>query len=565
QRRRLLVSTFGMAVAGALLPMGVLVAEMMGARPLARVELLPFAFGLGCVGFLYGLFDRRPEELGAIDRHAAVEGMDEGWIVLDVHDTIMDMNGAAERMTGYSRAEVFGRPISSLLGDLSDLGLTLSESQEVELKRSIQLQEGWRSLNIRISTLMDAERSAMGRLTLWRDMTESKQSEEARQRSRDEMFVMLNAISSAASNTLSTNDFLLESTYHFIYPFRTQVVGIFLMDEGTRRRDDGRLLLSSNLGLSQEAIEELTYVPTRSPLIHWVMTNRQPIQVSDADVDERVPEALRRIPVACVLVLPLIAQDDGNGKFLGCMMMARKELPAYSADETERLTTISEHMASLIDSDRRRKLAIALRERERLMRDLHDSVSQKLYGLVTTTEAAQAAMEAGSDVDPGQEFARIGEHARQAVKEMRLFLYQMQQVDVEKDGLISVLHHRLLAVEGRADIKARLLSDEEEIPLSTEAQMMLYYIAQEALNNVLKHARAKSVLVTLKRARGNVVLEILDDGLGFDAKRVDRAGLGLRNMKERVSQLDGKLQIISKPDVGTRIVVTVPMDAGPKS
>jgi signal transduction histidine kinase len=174
-------------------------------------------------------------------------------------------------------------------------------------------------------------------------------------------------------------------------------------------------------------------------------------------------------------------------------------------------------------------------------------------------------MEAGSDVDPGQEFARIGEHARQAVKEMRLFLYQMQQVDVEKDGLISVLHHRLLAVEGRADVKARLLSDEEEIPLSTEAQMMLYYIAQEALNNVLKHARAKSVLVTLKRARGNVVLEILDDGVGFDAKRVDRAGLGLRNMKERVSQLDGKLQIISKPDVGTRIVVTVPMDAGPKS
>ena len=156
-------------------------------------------------------------------------------------------------------------------------------------------------------------------------------------------------------------------------------------------------------------------------------------------------------------------------------------------------------MASLIDSDRRRKLAITMKERERLMRDLHDSVSQKLYGLVTTTEAAQAAMEAGSNVDPRQEFARIGEHARQAVKEMRLFLYQMQQVDVEKDGLISVLHHRLLAVEGRADIKARLLSDEEDIPLSTEKQMMLYYIAQEALNNVLRHARAKSVLVTLKR------------------------------------------------------------------
>jgi PAS domain S-box-containing protein len=565
QRRRLLISTFGMALFGSLLPLVVLAAELAGVRPFGRLELLPFAFSLCSVGFLYGLFDRRPEELGAIDRHAAVEGMDEGWIVLDVHDTIMDMNAAAERMTGYSRADVFGRPISALLGDLSDLGVTLSESQEVELKRSIQLEEGWRSLNIRISTLMDAGRTAMGRLTLWRDMTETKQSEDARQRSRDEMFVMMNAISSAASNTLSTEEFLLESMYHFIYPFRSQIVGIFLIDEGSRRRDEGRLQLSSNLGLPEEAIEELAYLPTSSPLIHWVMNNRQAIQVSDAEDDERVPGPVRRIPVACVLMLPLIAQDEGNGKFLGCMMMARRELPAFSADEMERLTTISDHMASLIDSDRRRKLAIALRERERLMRDLHDSVSQKLYGLVTTTEAAQAAMEAGSNVDPRQEFARIGEHARQAVKEMRLFLYQMQQVDVEKDGLISVLHHRLLAVEGRADIKARLLSDEEEIPLSTEAQMMLYYIAQEALNNVLRHAHAKSVLVTLKRARGNIVLEILDDGVGFDTKRVDRAGLGLRNMRERVSQLDGRLQIISKPDVGTRIVVTVPMDAGPKS
>jgi signal transduction histidine kinase len=244
--------------------------------------------------------------------------------------------------------------------------------------------------------------------------------------------------------------------------------------------------------------------------------------------------------------------------------MARKELPAYSQDEIVRLTTLSDHMASLIDSDRRRKLAIAMTERERLMRDLHDSVSQKLYGLVTTTEAAQAAMEAGSNVDPRQEFARIGENARQAVKEMRLFLYQMQQVDVEKEGLVSVLHHRLQAVEGRADIKARLLSEEEEIPLSSDKQMTLFYIAQEALNNVLRHARAKSVLVTLRNRRKNVILEIVDDGVGFDVRKVDRAGLGLRNMRERAAQLQGKLLIISRPDQGTRIAVSVPKEPGMK-
>jgi NarL family two-component system sensor histidine kinase LiaS len=69
----------------------------------------------------------------------------------------------------------------------------------------------------------------------------------------------------------------------------------------------------------------------------------------------------------------------------------------------------------------------------------------------------------------------------------------------------------------------------------------------------------------LKNGRGNVILEILDDGVGFDVKKVDRAGLGLRNMRERAAQLHGRLQIVSKPDVGTRIVVSVPVDPGIQS
>ena len=168
----------------------------------------------------------------------------------------------------------------------------------------------------------------------------------------------------------------------------------------------------------------------------------------------------------------MITQAGEEEQVLGCMCLARKEKPIFSPDEIVRLTMISDQIATLIDSDRRRKLAITSTERKRLMRDLHDSVSQKLYGLVTTTEAAQAAIEAGSLVDPSEILARIGENARQAVKEMRLFLFQMQPIDMEKDGLISLLHHRLAAVEGRADIKARLLADlaDEEIALSKESE-----------------------------------------------------------------------------------------------
>jgi signal transduction histidine kinase len=122
--------------------------------------------------------------------------------------------------------------------------------------------------------------------------------------------------------------------------------------------------------------------------------------------------------------------------------------------------------------------------------------------------------------------------------------------------LISVLHHRLAAVEGRADIKARLLAD-DDIVLPIDKEIALYYIAQEALNNILRHGRAKAISVTLKQGRQNVILEIVDDGRGFDARKVDGGGLGLRNMKERALQINGKLKIISKPDQGTKVVVTV--------
>jgi signal transduction histidine kinase len=213
----------------------------------------------------------------------------------------------------------------------------------------------------------------------------------------------------------------------------------------------------------------------------------------------------------------------------------------------------------LIDSDRRRQAAIALGERQRLLRDLHDSVSQKLYGLVALTEAAQAGIEAGSNIEPLPVLTRIGENARQAVKEMRLFLYQLQPLDL-KDGLAASLQHRISAVEGRADIKARMISD-EDIEVDKDNEIALYYIAQEALNNILRHAHAKNVWVNLKQNQHSVTLDISDDGRGFDVKKIDDSGLGLRNMRERSAQAKGKFKITSKVGKGTKIVVSVPRKA----
>ena len=376
------------------------------------------------------------------------------------------------------------------------------------------------------------------------------------------MFVLLNAISNAASHAINLDEFLSESIYQIIIPFRSQVVGIFLMDERQKGINNQDLFLASHFGISEEVINDISHMDISSSFAELALKGRQAVMIEDIKNDPRVPPSLQESDLECLLLLPLQVSEES--RTVGFMFLGRREEPFFSQDEIVRLTIISDQIAILIDSDRRRKMAITLSERERILRDLHDLVSQKLYGLVTLTEAAQAALEAGTQINPSQILARIGDNARQAVKEMRLFLYQMQPIDLEKEGLISVLHHRLAAVEGRADIKARLLSD-ENICLSKDKEIALYYIAQEALNNVLRHAHANSVLVTIKQGKRNVILRIQDDGAGFDPRTVERGGMGLRNMKERALQIDGKLNILSKPGQGTKIVITVGKDQSVKS
>jgi len=517
-----------------------------------------FSINLCAIGFAYNSFRLNPNAGRLVWRGNVIENLEDGWIIINMQNSIVDFNQATAKLANMSRDKMYGKPISSILIGFSDLTNMLEESQEIEMDRTLKVKGEYHYLNIRGSTLKNDAGVPIGRLVIWRDITNQRRAEDARQRARDEMFVLLNAISSSASQTASLNEFLSDALYQIIYPFRSQVIFVCLLDERSNRQNEKEeYYLAVHLGLSFESSKELDKFCFSLPLFEWLHKNRKPLLLEDPQ-DPRIPDPIRAFHISYLLVIPLIVRVEEGEKFIGSLFMGRKHGSVYNQDEIVRLTMIAEQIATLIDSDRRRKLAIALSERQRLMRDVHDSVSQKLYGLVTLTEAAQAAREAGTPQDYGQILSRIGENARQAVKELRLFLFQMQPINLE-EGLISALHHRLAAVEGRADIKARFLAD-EPILLSRKKQVALYYIAQEALNNVLRHAFAKSVTVTLKQGYKYVTFEIKDDGCGFDRTKLERGGLGLKNLTERVKQENGKLKILSKPGKGTIIRVTLEKD-----
>jgi len=564
KKPRALLFRAGALLAGAFIPLVFRLAGLVSQDvSVGLFDYTIIGYSMAIIGLAHGLRRHSMIEVTPVTYERVIKGMTDGWIVLDLYNNIIDVNPAAEKIVGASRHSLYGKPIRSILPDWPDISNVMGSGKELEMRRSVRAQGNWRYLNVHISNLRDEQEEPFGQLIIWRDITERKQAEEARQRARDEMFVLLNAVSNAASHSMKLDDFLSESIYQLIYPFQSQVAAVMLIEAGNETNPDVVLRLVAHFGFSPAGSRDMDVIFSEVPIFNDVLESRQPLLVDDAQVNTRVPSVLQDAEIASLVLLPLLTQSGENGKLLGIMFLGRKEVMPYTHDEVIRLSTIAEQIANLIDSDRRRQLAIALSERENLMRDLHDSVSQKLYGLVTLTEAAQAGLEAGSKVSPTQILAKIGENARQAVKEMRLFLYQMQPVDLEKGDIVSALHHRLGAVEGRADIQARFLPD-EGIAISKEKEVALYFIAQEALNNILKHAHANSVTVRLKQTRQNIILDVTDNGNGFDPENVEQGGMGLQNMKARAMRVNGALKIISKPGQGATIRVTVGRDRFPR-
>lgn len=527
---------------------------LAGRSTMTIIDLMLIALsGSGICFFAASLITSSGEAI-PISREIVVENMKIGWMVLAPDNHIVDLNPAVETLTGFTRSEMIGKYAEDFISDWSN-PVEHAGNTDMEMQGSVKVKGGWRYIGTYISPLKDAEDHYLGQLIIWRDNTRRKAVEDARQRARDEMFILLNSISGAASRAQDVNDFLNTSMYQIIYSFNCQVGAIYVIDEGFDKSSN-RLLLSAHHGLTENVVKKMYALPDDFELFEDIIHGKERLSlIPNIDTDPRVPDILKQSEhEGHLLIVPLVTEE----KIVGLLYLIRKEGLLFKSDEITRLTVLAQQVATFVHSERQRQIAISLSERQRVVRDLHDSVTQKLYGLVTLIEAAQAGLEVGTVVST-QTLSRISENARQALREMRLFLHQLHPVDLEHEGLVGALHQRLAAVEGRSDIKARLVTD-ENLSLPLNAEVALYYIAQEALNNVLKHAHAKSVDIQLKKRKSNYILEIKDDGQGFNAKKENLGCMGLKNMKERAMMVGGKLKIESRLGQGTKITASIPKD-----
>jgi signal transduction histidine kinase len=209
------------------------------------------------------------------------------------------------------------------------------------------------------------------------------------------------------------------------------------------------------------------------------------------------------------------------------------------------------------ESEERARQVAVLEERQRLSRELHDSVTQALYGISLYTEAAGRALAEGDQEPVATNLHDIRETTQEALGEMRLLLFELRPPLLHERGLAGALRARLQAVEGRTGLATEFTAEREErLPPNIEQE--LYRLAQEALNNVLKHAHATRVTVRMTIEDLRARLEVADDGIGFEPSLQGAGGLGLGGMRERVQRLGGTLHIESSPGAGTAVRVEVP-------
>lgn len=268
--------------------------------------------------------------------------------------------------------------------------------------------------------------------------------------------------------------------------------------------------------------------------------------------------------ILCHLCVPLKVKNQ----VIGVISAESNQVDAFDESDKTILQLVANQAGVAIDNVRlyeQSKHLAVLDERQRLARELHDSVTQSLYGISLYAQAATGNINADQIEQAGRYLEDIQNTAQESLADMRLLIYELKPPVLDKEGLIAALKHRLISVEDRARIKTSIETNlTNRLPSNMEEG--LYQIAREALNNIIKHAHAKSVSINIRRTPTDriqcnpalISMEISDDGVGFNPRSARRAGcLGLVNMQERAQSQGWQLEVSSSPGKGTRIKVEI--------
>jgi signal transduction histidine kinase len=310
-------------------------------------------------------------------------------------------------------------------------------------------------------------------------------------------------------------------------------------------------------GMSDELVAAMGPLPRTHGLLGAMLETPQPFRTADIHGHPRFRGWWPRAhpDMRSFLGVPIVAREG----VIGAFYLTEKEGAAdFDASDQEVIELLAAHAAIAITNarlyERSRELS-TLAERNRLALELHDAVSQKLFSLVLNAESAGTLLEREGDSEAARaQVATVQESARRALDELRSLIFELRPPDLERDGLCGALRKHVEVVRALQPGEIQLDLEADVEPDPGRAREILR-IAQEALSNAVRHAHADHIRLRLAGEDGHVVLEVRDDGAGFDPDGPDVRSrrLGLTSMEERAQRLGGRLTVASEPGGGTTV------------
>jgi PAS domain S-box-containing protein len=412
-----------------------------------------------------------------------------------------------------------------------------------------------RTVHCRLEVGFDESGRAIRAVGTVHDVTERARA----QRLLEERIAALSSV--AASLTL---DVPMENTLDTL---ARSVVGastagactVTLIDEKTQTP-----YLVGSYGLPEGFVADLqaAFRSGAQPPIMEVLRTRQPALVRNlhrlllkdplyAPVHHRAAE----VALDTGYVVPLVSRDRSVGAIN--FVYPSEEEPGE--DEKAFLVAVADQTAVAVENARlfaKARGKAALEERQRLARELHDSVSQALYGIALEAKTGRALL-GGDSQEAADSLEYVLSLAGAGLAEMRALIFELRPESLETEGLVAALEKQVAVLETRHEIGVEaILCDEPAAPL--ESKEAAYRIAQEAIHNTVRHARAGAILIALDSDETGISLEVSDDGVGFDPEADFPGHLGLSSMRERAVNLGGTLEVDSAPARGTRVRAHIP-------
>ena len=382
-----------------------------------------------------------------------------------------------------------------------------------------------------------------------RELQASYANLERRVADRTRELATVNAVAEVVSRSLKLEDILAAAL--------RETMAAMHVNAGAALQLQGEMLhLQAHQGFSAAFVAQVQIVPLSASLASVARAAGQPATRRVSDYPEGpLKRALQDEGIASVISIPLIAKGD----VLGVINLVTPTARTLTPEEQSMLAAIGRQTGLAVENANlyeQAEEAAATAERNRLARELHDAVSQTLFTASLIADVLPKLWARNPD-EARRQLVTLRRLTRGAQAEMRTLLMELRPTALLQADLETLLGHLTQAVAARADMEVDLAL-EEIPPVPPDVKVALYRIAQEAVNNVAKHARADRISVRLHapdEPPGAVCVRVRDDGQGFRVREVSGDHFGLQTMRERAEAIGATITIDSEPGEGTTLTV----------